>query len=132
MDLPIQIMPGSPLAIYAQIVEQVKKAVSSGLLQENDQLPSVRALAERLLINPNTVARAYAELVREGVLESQQGRGYFAARKRIVFSEEERLRRFTRAMDLFLTEALFLDYPDQVILTQVRKRLQELQTQRPK
>lgn len=128
MDLPLRIMPGSPVAIYAQIAEQVKKAMSRGLLGENDQLPSVRLLAEQLLINPNTVSRAYAELVREGIIESQPGRGYFVGKKRVVFSEEERRLRFARALDQFLTEALFLDYAEDLVLAQIKKRLQELQT----
>ena len=55
-----------------------------------DQLPSVRALAEELVVNPNTVARAYADLAREGLLESRAGRGVFITRKRKVYSRARR------------------------------------------
>ena len=58
-----------------------------------DQLPSVRALAERLVLNPNTVARAYTDLAREGLIESRTGRGVFVIRKRRMFTREEGRRR---------------------------------------
>lgn len=128
MALEFQVVPGSPVPIYRQLVDQVRKAVSRGQLREGDQLPSVRALAEQLLINANTVAKAYSELTRDGILETQAGRGVFAARKRAIFSDEERKRRFSAALDQFLLEALFLDFGGDDILGSVKRRLRELQT----
>ena len=63
--------------IYEQIVDNVKNLIISGSLKRNDQLPSVRQLAQELSINPNTIQRAYAELEREGVTYSLKGRGSF-------------------------------------------------------
>jgi len=65
--------------IYLQLVEQVKHAIETGALQAGDQLPSIRPLAEELVINANTVAKAYRELEHEGVVELRQGAGAFVA-----------------------------------------------------
>ena len=63
--------------IYRQIAEQIRRAVKDQSLRPSDRLPSVRALAQQLVINPNTVARAYGDLSREGVIEARPGRGVF-------------------------------------------------------
>ncbi len=110
MPLEFHIAPGSDTPIYRQIVDQVRRAAATGALREGDQLPSVRALAEQLVVNPNTVARAYGDLVRDGVAESRHGRGLFLAPKRRIFSNEERRRRLRRAAETFLSEVAFLDF----------------------
>ncbi len=71
--------PSLGVPIYLQLVEQVKHAVETGALRTGDQLPSIRPLAEELVINANTVAKAYRELEREGVIELRQGAGAFVA-----------------------------------------------------
>jgi GntR family transcriptional regulator len=71
--------PSLGVPIYLQLVEQVKHAIETGALRPGDQLPSIRPLAEELVINANTVAKAYRELEREGVLELRQGAGAFVA-----------------------------------------------------
>lgn len=72
-----QIDPGNPAPIYAQLERAVRTAVAAGWLEAGDQLPTVRQLAVILKINANTVARAYAALEREGVVETQRGVGTF-------------------------------------------------------
>src|SRR5579871_991374 len=89
----IHVTTGAGTPIYRQIVDQVRLAVATGTLSPGEALPSVRSLAEQLVINFNTVSKAYAELVREGVLESLQGKGFFVAQKRQIYSRGERLRR---------------------------------------
>jgi len=69
--------PSSGIPLYLQLVEQVKHAVETGALREGDQLPTIRKLAENLVMNPNTVVRAYRELEHEGVLELKHGSGAF-------------------------------------------------------
>ena len=71
--------PSLGVPIYLQLVEQVKHAIETGALRAGDQLPSIRPLAEELVINANTVAKAYRELEREGVVELRQGAGAFVA-----------------------------------------------------
>lgn len=69
--------PDNPAPIYAQLERAVRTAVAAGWLEPGDQLPTVRQLAVTLRINANTVARAYAALEREGVVETQRGVGTF-------------------------------------------------------
>jgi GntR family transcriptional regulator len=69
--------PGSGVAPYLQIVQQVKEALRLGLLDVGDQLPTVREVVAVLAINPNTVAKAYRDLEREGLVVARQGRGTF-------------------------------------------------------
>lgn len=73
----LQIDPDNPAPIYAQLERGVRTAVAAGWLEPGDQLPTVRQLAVMLRINANTVARAYAALEREGVVETQRGVGTF-------------------------------------------------------
>ena len=70
----------SGVPIYLQLMEQVKHAVETGALREGDQLPGIRPLAEELVMNPNTVAKAYRELEHEGVIELRHGAGAFVTR----------------------------------------------------
>src|SRR3974377_914496 len=87
----INLITGSGTPIYRQIIEQVRLGVATGALVAGDAMPSVRTLAEQNLVNPNTVVKAYSELVRDGVLESHHGKGFFVAEKRQVYSRAERL-----------------------------------------
>ncbi len=130
MAFPIEIVTGSGAPIYRQIVDQIRLGVATGALPPGEALPSVRSLAERLVVNANTVAHAYAELVRDGVLESHQGRGVFvASRKRQVYSRAERLRRLQQALDAFVHEAVFLDFTPDEIRKAVDDKLDELDLQ---
>ena len=71
--------PRSGVATYLQIVQQVKEALRLGTIDVGDQLPTVREVVADLAINPNTVAKAYRELEREGLVVARQGRGTFVA-----------------------------------------------------
>ena len=122
----LNITTGSGTPIYRQIVEQVRLAVATGALAPGDDMPSVRGVAERHVVNANTVAKAYAELVRDGVLESHHGKGFFVAEKRQVYSRAERLRRLRQALDAFVREAVFLDFSDDEIRRAVDDKLAEL------
>jgi GntR family transcriptional regulator len=122
----ITITTGSGTPIYRQIIEQVKLGVATGTLATGDAMPSVRSLAEQNLVNANTVVKAYAELVREGVLESHHGKGFFVAEKRQVYSKAERLRRLRQALDAFVHEAVFLDFSADEIRQVVNEKLADL------
>ena len=69
--------PSSGIPLYLQLMEQVKHSVETGALREGDQLPTIRRLAEDLVMNPNTVVRAYRELEHEGVVKLKHGSGVF-------------------------------------------------------
>jgi len=122
----IQVTTGSSQPIYRQVVDQVRHAVASGKMKTGAPLPSVRALATELVVNPNTIAKAYAQLVNDGVVESQRGRGYFVAQRRDIYSRKERQRRLEEAMDPFLAEALTLGFEPEQIVEQINKRLTKM------
>jgi GntR family transcriptional regulator len=71
--------PSSGVPIYLQLMEQVKHSIETGALRPGEQLPGIRPLAEQLVINPNTVAKAYRELEHEGVIELRHGAGAFVS-----------------------------------------------------
>jgi GntR family transcriptional regulator len=125
----INVTTGAGTPIYRQIIDQVRLGVATGALRPGQAMPSVRSLAERLLVNANTVVKAYAELVRDGVLESRQGMGFFVAEKRQIYSKAERLRRLRLAVDEFIHEAVFLDFSAQEIRKVVEQKLTELDWQ---
>ena len=122
----INVTTGAGTPIYRQIIDQVRLGVATGALLPGQAMPSVRSLAERLVVNANTVVKAYAELVRDGVLESQQGMGFFVAEKRQIYSKAERLRRLRLAVDDFIHEAVFLDFSAEEIRKVVDEKLTEL------
>jgi GntR family transcriptional regulator len=125
----INITTGAGTPIYRQIVEQVRLGVATGSLAPGDAMPSVRNLAEKHVVNPNTVVKAYAELVRDGILESHHGKGFFVAEKRQVYSRAERLRRLRQALDTFVHEAVFLDFTADEIRQVVDEKLDNLDLQ---
>ena len=84
--------PSSGVPIYLQIMEQVKHAIETGALRPGEQLPGIRPLAEELVVNPNTVAKAYRELEHEGVVELRQGAGAFVSDKAPTKKDADRLR----------------------------------------
>jgi GntR family transcriptional regulator len=85
--------PSLGVPIYLQLMEQVKHAIETGALRAGEQLPGIRPLAEELVINPNTVAKAYRELEHEGVIELRHGAGAFVSSnaKSRKFSDKVRL-----------------------------------------
>lgn len=108
--MDIRISPQSPGPIYAQIVAQVKAAVASGRLGPGDPLPTIRALAQQLLINPNTVARAYRELEVEGIVASRVGQGTVVASGVSPLGEEARARLMQEHVAALATHARHLGY----------------------
>lgn len=99
MYLHIDYHSGVPVS--AQVIDQIKYLVVSGQLEAGEQIPSVRALAAELKLNPTTVARVYQQLEAEEIIYTQQGRGTFIARKRSAMTagqKRERVRAAVRAL----------------------------------
>jgi len=84
--------PSSGVPIYLQLMEQVRHAIETGALRPGEQLPGIRPLAEELVVNPNTVAKAYRELEHEGVIELRQGAGAFVSDKAPSKKNADKLR----------------------------------------
>ena len=103
--MQIHISPNDGAPIYLQIVRQIRYLVASGRLEAGEKLPPVRKLAAKLLINPNTVARAYRELEGEGALTTRQGAGVFVASHGSPLARPEQLRILRERIDMLLSES---------------------------
>jgi len=103
MFFPID--PSNGVAIYDQVVRQVKFAVADGVLREGELTPSVRELARQLAINPNTVARAYTQLQSDGVLESIRGTGLAVRKRASQKCQKEREQLIGKRLETVLGEA---------------------------
>ena len=86
----LNIDPDSGVPVYLQIVQGVKRSIALGSLREGEQLPSVREVAEQLTVNPNTVAKAYQNLERDGVVDTRKGVGTFVMDGDLDISDRER------------------------------------------
>ncbi len=113
----------SGVPVYLQLVEQVKTAVATGLLRDGDAIPSVRALAEELRVNRNTVARAWGELEREGVLHVQQGLGCFITTSATPLKRAVRTERLAEAVDALLVQAHHLQVDEAALRALFEERL---------
>jgi len=122
--LTLQIDFRSGLPIYTQIVNQVQAQVASGILQPGDQLPTVRALAEDLRVNFNTVARAYRILDEERIISTQQGRGtYITEIPPPKVSERLRRESLEALTQRFISEAMRLEFSKTEIRQMVNEQL---------
>ena len=118
----LHISPSAGVPIYLQIVNQVKYMVAAGRLQQGDELPPIRALAEQLLVNPNTVAHAYRELEVAGIVEKRRTAGTYISCAGSPLALEERLRILNERIDALLAEARQLDFPTDEVIELIRLR----------
>jgi GntR family transcriptional regulator len=95
--------------IYQQIVNQVKYLVASGRLNAGDEVPPIRVLASKLIINPNTVARAYRELEAAGIVEKRRTAGTYISDQSSPLARRERFKILSERMDALLAEAQQMD-----------------------
>jgi GntR family transcriptional regulator len=115
----------SRLPIYQQLAQQIREAIARGELRPEAGLPSVRQLSRDLVVNPNTVARAYTELEREGLLVSRPGRGIYVAEPRVDLTRAARDRRLTEQLDRWLTGAVHLGCSADEVLALVTARVRQ-------
>jgi len=109
--LHIHISTQDGVPIYLQIVRQIKHQVASGILAPGRELPSIRDLAEKLLVNPNTVARAYRELENAGLVEKRRTAGTYVAEGPSPLARLEKLRVLSERVDGLLAEASQMQFP---------------------
>lgn len=125
--MQIQITPQGGVPIYLQVMQQIKYLVASGRLQPGDELPSIRALAEELIVNPNTIARAYRELEIEGVVEKRRTAGTFISDSGSPIARKERLKALKQRIDQVLVEAIQMGFG----LDEVLKLVQQSDLNQP-
>ena len=120
MDIRVSTNDGKP--IYMQIVSQITYLVASGRLEAGAELPAIRVLAEQLLVNPNTVARAYRELETAGVVEKRRTAGTYVSDQRSPLARRERVKILTERIDALLAESRQMDVPFDDLVKLLRER----------
>src|SRR3954462_6922326 len=118
----IHISPSDGVPIYLQIVNQIKYLVSSGRMPAGQELPPIRVLADQLLVNPNTVARAYRELEVAGVVTKRRTPGTYVSDAGSPLARRERLRILTERADALLAEARQLGVGTEEVIKLLRQR----------
>jgi GntR family transcriptional regulator len=127
--LPLRISASSGVPVYLQIEQQVRQSIASGLLQPGDALPSTRKLAAELRVNPNTVARAFGNLERDGVIRTVPGGGTYVATAPSVHAglvKAEKLRRLRPIADQLAVEAAQLRVPAEDVQALLEAALKDL------
>jgi GntR family transcriptional regulator len=124
----IHISSDDGVPIYQQIVSQVTYLVASGRLEPGEELPPIRVLAEQLLINPNTVARAYRELEVAGIVTKRRTAGTFVSTSRPRIERRERIRILSQRVDSLLAEATQLDVSIEDVFELIRQRDEQMQS----
>lgn len=114
--------PTNRLPIYRQLAIQIREAIARRRLRPGERLPSVREVSRTLVVNPNTVARVYTELEREGVLHTRQGLGVFVAEPKAELSRRARKEKLAELLDQFLTEAVYLGFTSDEVIEAVAQR----------
>jgi GntR family transcriptional regulator len=121
MILQIDFHAGKP--VYLQLADQIRHAAASGGLRAGEPLPSLRPLAEELRINRNTIAKAYAELESQGIIETIPGKGFFLKKNKSPFNGEARERLLLTEIDEAVVMAHHLQVDRDKFLTFVKERL---------
>jgi len=124
--LQLQITTNDGVPIYLQIVNQIKYLVASGRLSSGDELPPIRTLAEQLVVNPNTVARAYRELELSGVVEKRRTAGTYISDSASPLATGERVRIISERLDSLLTEARQMGFSTEQLIALLQVRASEM------
>lgn len=120
MQIHLSTSDGVP--IYLQIVNQVKYLIASGRLADGEELPPIRVLAEQLVVNPNTVARAYRELEVAGAVEKRRTAGTYVSATGSRLARRERMRVLSDRIDALLAEARQMDVDTDALVDLLRQR----------
>lgn len=120
MQIHISTSDGVP--IYVQVVNQIKFLIASGRLSAGEELPPIRVLAAQLLINPNTVARAYRELETAGIVEKRRTSGTYVSEQGSPLAKRERIKILSERIDALLAEASHMGISLDEVLKLVEQR----------
>lgn len=121
--LAIPISPGDARPIFRQIVEEIRLQITQGILPVGCKLPSQRALATQLRVNPNTIAKSYSELTAQGFIEARRGLGVFVVERRQTLHNEEQKRRLKLAIDRFINDVILLDFDQATLSAELNQAL---------
>ena len=122
VEFKLDLKSGVPF--HRQIVDQIRFGIASGRLMPGEQLPTVRALAVDLQINPNTVRKAYSELEILGILDTQQGTGTFVSDHKVKIGEDEKKRMLRQICDELVARGNQYGFTLREIVTHMQRRLE--------
>lgn len=125
--MKVIIETSSRVPVYQQIVTQIREGIARGLIQVGERLPSVREMSRDLVVNPNTIAKAYTELERQGILNTRPGLGVFAAQPRSELLHDIRSERLKEGIDRLLTEAVHLGFNREEVIRLIEDRSRAFQ-----
>jgi GntR family transcriptional regulator len=128
--MQIHISANDGVPIYLQIVNQIKYLIASGRLKAEEELPPIRVLAERLIVNPNTVARAYRELEAAGLVEKRRTAGTYVSDQGSPLARRERVKILSGRIDALLAEARQMDVHFDELIQLIEQREKAMQTSR--
>ena len=117
-----QVEYDSGIPVYRQIIHQTAAAVGAGTFKPGDQLPTIRALSERLNVNPNTVAKAYRELELKGIIVSERGSGSFIQAQPAASKVREKKAKLKRLYQRLLAEAAGSGLTESELLRFIKER----------
>ncbi|MFD1356458.1 GntR family transcriptional regulator [Fictibacillus halophilus] len=118
--------PRSNTPIWEQVVHQIKELILKEILQPEDKLPSVRELSGTLLINPNTVSKAYQELERQGIIETLRGKGTFVSASITPRADEQKIAEMKQQIKQLVIDASYLGIDQQTLALWIKKFSEEL------
>ncbi len=126
--MKFEVSVSSKVPIYRQLSEQIRASIARGKLTAGTQLPSVRAMSRELVVNPNTIAKAYGVLEQEGVLVTRQGKGVFISESNATdLTKKARRDRLTTCVDVLCTEAVHLGFTSAEVIEIVKQRAERYQ-----
>ena len=128
--MQIHITTSDGVPIYQQVVNQIKILIASGRLNFGDELPPIRVLAAQLLINPNTVARAYRELETAGIVEKRRTAGTYVSEQGSPLARRERVKILAERIDTLLAEAIHMGVSIDDVMKLVQQRHNAIQSAR--
>jgi len=130
--MQIHITTHDKVPIYLQVVNQIKYQVAAGRLTAGEELPPIRVLAEKLIVNPNTIARAYRELELAGIVEKRRTAGTYITDQGSPLARRERMKILSERIDQLLAEAQQMDVDLEDLIKLVHQRSASLNTSRLK
>ena len=122
VEFKLDLKSGVPF--HRQIVDQIRYGIASDRLMPGEQLPTVRALAVHLQVNPNTVRKAYSELEILGILDTQQGTGTFVSHQQVEIGKDEKKRMLQQICDELVAHGNQYGFTVREIITHMQRRLE--------
>ncbi len=127
--LHLTVNQGDGVPIYLQLVQQIKRLIATKRLGADSELPPVRVLAQQLVLNPNTVVRAYRELEVAGLIYKRRGAGTYVSTKGTPYTDDECRRILGQRADALLVEGRTLGYDSEKLIELLRERERALERQ---